>query len=471
MKKSVFLFTVSRILSDFFAIFLACLCAYFLRMQFFVIFDLSAPTTLFPFSAFCFFALKISIFLIIIFSTNGRYRFGEDEKILDEVLHIFWAFSSGMALLLVGFFFAKFYFFSRFIFLATWALGMIFLLLGRSFLRILRQNFYEFGFGRIKILILANGKVGREVINFLIKDPSYEIIGILTEMPSKNKTIAQIPVFGVFDDLEKILKGFPIDEILLASEKSSEKITEKLVRIAHIFHKKFRFLPDELALDLAAVRISTLGEFPIITLENTKIDGWSLISKKIFDTILAFLALIVLSPLFLWIAFKIRQEDQGAIFYVSQRVGKNGRFFPCFKFRTMVRDADKLKKKLKNERKGGVLFKIKNDPRITKFGKFLRTWSFDEFPQFFNVLRGEMSLIGPRPHLPEEVRKYKKDDHRVLSICPGITGFAQIHGRSSLNFEEEMNYELFYLKNWTFLLDLMIFFKTIFLVLKKENAD
>ncbi len=440
-------------------------------MQFFGFFDLSAPTTLFPFHAFCFFALKIASFLVIVFAINGRYRFEEDEKILDEILHIFWVFSSGMALLLVGFFFAKFYFFSRFIFLATWFMGGVFILLGRFFLRIIRQNFYEFGLGRIKILILANGKIGRETIDFLVKNPSYEVVGILTETVTKNKMIAKIPVFGVFNDLEKILKELQVDEILLAAAKSSEKITEKLVRITHIYHKKFRFLPDELALDLASVKISTLGEFPIITLENTKIDGWSLISKKIFDLILASLALIILSPLFLWIIFKIKKEDKISVFYTSRRVGKNGRFFPCFKFRTMVMDADKMKKKLKNERKGGVLFKVKNDPRITKFGKFLRMWSFDELPQLLNVLRGEMSLIGPRPHLPEEVKQYKRDDRRVLSICPGITGFAQIHGRSSLRFEEEMNYELFYLKNWTFLLDLTIFVKTILLVLKKENAD
>jgi len=440
-------------------------------MEFFGIFDLPAPTTLFPFYGFCFFATKVSVFLVIVFAGNGRYKFGEDEKILDEFIHVFWAFASGMALLLVSFFFAKFYFFSRFVFLATWGLGVFFLFLGRSFLRIVRQNFYEFGLGRIKVLVLADGKIGHETIEFLRNDPSYEIIGILTEVTSKNKTITKIPVLGVFNDLERILKEFPLDEIFLASEKSSEKITEKLVRIAHVYHKKFRFLPDELALDLAAVRISTLGKFPIITLENTKIDGWALISKQMFDVVLALTALIVLSPLFLWIAFKIRKEDKASIFYTSQRVGKNGRFFPCYKFRTMVAGADKMKKKLVNERKGGVFFKVKNDPRITKFGKFLRAWSLDELPQLFNVLRGEMSLIGPRPHLPEEVKKYKNDDRVILSICPGITGFAQIHGRSSLEFKDEMNYELFYLKNWTFILDLTIFFKTIFLVFKKENAD
>ena len=139
----------------------------------------------------------------------------------------------------------------------------------------------------------------------------------------------------------------------------------------------------------------------------------------------------------------------------------------------MVPDADEKKKKLlkKNQRKGGVLFKMDNDPRITKLGKILRKWSIDELPQLWNVIRGDMSLIGPRPHLPEEVRKYAKDDLRVLSIRPGITGFAQVNGRSSLSFKEEMNYELFYLKNWSFKLDIIIFIKSLLVVLKRKNVS
>lgn len=138
----------------------------------------------------------------------------------------------------------------------------------------------------------------------------------------------------------------------------------------------------------------------------------------------------------------------------------------------MVPDAEKQKKKLlkKNDRKGGVLFKLENDPRVTSLGKFLRKTSLDELPQLWNVFWGDMSLIGPRPHLPEEVKKYDADHHPLLSIKPGITGYAQINGRSKLSFEEEMKYELFYLKHWNLWLDLIILIKTIWIVLRRKNS-
>jgi lipopolysaccharide/colanic/teichoic acid biosynthesis glycosyltransferase len=190
--------------------------------------------------------------------------------------------------------------------------------------------------------------------------------------------------------------------------------------------------------------------------------------------IVASVATIVLSPLFAVVAWKVWRENKSApIVYASKRVGKNGKEFNCLKFRTMVPDADEKKKKLlkKNQRKGGVLFKMEDDPRITSLGKVLRKWSLDELPQLWNVVQGHMSLIGPRPHLPEEVRKYAKDDLRVLSIRPGITGFAQINGRSSLSFKEEMNYELFYLKNWSFKLDIIIFLKSLWVVVKRKDVS
>ena len=475
MKKSEILFTLSRIFCDALMIFLALVLAYLLRMDWFEYLNLPAPTSLpFAFINFQIFSFKITSVLIFIFAINGRYKFYQDEKIWDEIWNIFWTFSSGMALLLVLFFFIKFYFFSRFIFGMAWGLGILFIFLGRFFLRCIRRIFWKYGYGKVKILILGNGRIARHSIRFLEKNLKFEIVGILTEKKIEQKNFENHPILGVFNDLEKILQEQKINEILLAYENSSEKITPRLVRIAHINHVKFRFLPDELGLDLAAVNISTLGDFPLVTLKNTKMDGWGLVLKNFLDFLLAFCLIFFLLPIFLIIYFLIWIENPKApIFYKSKRVGKNNKLFNCLKFRTMVPDADQMKKKLldKNERKDGILFKMQDDPRVTKIGKFLRKWSLDELPQLFNVIFGQMSLIGPRPHLPEEVKKYEKDNLRILSIRPGVTGFSQINGRSSLTFEEEIKFELFYLKNWSLRLDLIIFFKTIFLVLKGENAS
>ncbi len=218
----------------------------------------------------------------------------------------------------------------------------------------------------------------------------------------------------------------------------------------------------------------SFGKMPIVDLYVTKISGWPKVFKAIFDKIFATISLLVLSPVFLIIGFLIwRPAKKDPIFYKSIRIGKNGHPFNCFKFRSMVVGAEKMKAKLlsKNERKGGVLFKIKDDPRITPIGKFLREWSLDELPQLFNVLKGDMSIIGPRPHLPEEVTLCSERQQYLLGILPGLSGFAQINNRgdTKLSFEEEMRYELFYLKNWNFWLDLTILFKTIWILVQRKN--
>lgn len=472
MKKSEFLFTFGRILNDGVMIFLALLFAYFLRMRWFGILDLSPPTTLFPLDLFYAFAFKIAVVLIAIMALNGRYKFYTDEKIWDEMLHVFWTYSAGMALVLVVFFFSQFTFFSRFIFGMAWVVGLIFILCGRIGLRKGREFLHQKGYGKVGILILGTGGIASQAIDILRKNPKYKVLGVLSDKPTKEEKFEKVKIVGAFKDFEKLLKELKPDEVLIASE--TQKITSKLVRIAHINHVKFRFLPDELGLDLAAVTVSTLGNLPLITLQSTKLGRWGYVIKSGIDILAALVTLILTSPVFAIVAWKIWREDRSApIFYKSKRVGKGGKEFYCLKFRTMIPNADEKKKELlkKNERKGGVLFKMEKDPRITKLGKVLRKWSLDELPQLLNVLKGDMSLIGPRPHLPEEVEKYPKDDLRVLSIKPGITGFAQINGRSSLSFEEEMNYELFYIKNWSFRLDVIIFIKSVLVVVKQKDVS
>jgi exopolysaccharide biosynthesis polyprenyl glycosylphosphotransferase len=377
-----------------------------------------------------------------------------------------------MALVLVVFFFSQFTFFSRFIFGMAWISGLVLILGGRVSLRKGREFLHQKGFGKVGILILGTGTIARQAIILLKKNPKYKILGVLSEKKSLEQTFEKVKILGTFAHFESLIKKHHPDEVLIASE--TQKITSQLVRIAHIHHVKFRFLPDELGLDLAAVTVSTLGNLPLITLQHTKLGRWGYVIKSGIDIFIALIALILISPIGIVIAWKIWKEDRSApIFYASRRVGKGGKEFLCLKFRTMIPNAEQKKKSLlqKNERKGDVLFKIKEDPRITALGKILRQWSLDELPQLLNVLKGDMSLIGPRPHLPEEVKKYPKDDLRVLSIKPGMTGFSQINGRSSLSFEEEMNYELFYIKNWSFRLDAIIFIKSIFVVFRKQNVS
>ncbi|MBT3349299.1 sugar transferase [bacterium] len=458
MRKVDIFFALGRILSDGVMIFFALMGAYLFRMHWFGFFGLSAPTTLVPFELFQMYALKLTSALLGIFALNGRYNFDADEKIWDELRSIFWTLTTGLAIIIVLFFFRQSQFFSRWIFGAAWGFSIVLVFCGRLIVRHFRRTWWKNGFGRIRVLLLGTGKLSEEIQKFFEKSPRYALLEIVPEKK--------------FGQLGKFLKSWHPSLVLLATDEPSQQRTGALARLAHSHHADFHFLPDEAALDLAAVEISTLKNHPVLKLKSTRIGGWGAVIKSGIDRTTAAAGLTIFSPIFAAIAWKIWKQDRGPIFYGSTRIGKNGKMFRCWKFRSMVMNADAQKKKLmkKNERKGGVLFKMENDPRVTEFGNFLRKTSLDELPQLWNILCGEMSLIGPRPHLPEEVKKYDADHHPLLSIKPGLTGYAQINGRSSLSFDDEMKYELFYLKNWSPWLDLIIFLKTIFLVLQRKNS-
>jgi len=475
MRKTDIAFTLARIVSDGIAIFAALVLAYFFRMSWFP--DLGVGEGALPlvmWSWYQMFAAEIMAMLLVIFAVNGRYKFHADEKSWDEVRHIFWAFSAGLALVIVLFFFQKFTFFSRLLLGVAWVSGLTFLIAGRQGVRWIRRRMWQHGYGQFHILVLGSGRLAKETIQFLKQTQQYKIIGVLHEPESKITSLGGIRVIGSFDDLEKFLIKLRPTDVLLASDYSSKVDTAHLARLTHVHHTRFQFLPDESSLDLASVESAQLGAFPMLKLHATQLDGWGYVTKSLIEHVFAGTALLALSPLILFVALKIKFSSlKSPILYGSKRIGTSGNTFKCWKFRTMVPDAEALKKDLlkKNERKGGVLFKIKNDPRITPFGKLLRKTSIDEIPQLWNVLCGNMSLIGPRPHLPEEVEQYEAEHKLLLSIKPGITGYAQIHGRSSLSFDDEMRYELFYLKNWSPWLDVIIFFKTIKLVCGREDAE
>lgn len=180
---------------------------------------------------------------------------------------------------------------------------------------------------------------------------------------------------------------------------------------------------------------------------------------------LSVILLTLLMPAWLLLSFTIVLESPGFPFYISNRVGRGGKKFSMIKFRSMNRDAESIKSQMHNERTDGPLFKLTNDPRITKLGKWIRRWSIDEVPQILNVLRGDMSFIGPRPHLPNEVSQYSEKQRQVLTIKPGITGMAQVYGRDKNTFDREIELDLFYIENWSLLLDtkiLLLTFRAVF---------
>lgn len=194
--------------------------------------------------------------------------------------------------------------------------------------------------------------------------------------------------------------------------------------------------------------------------------------KRIFDVLLSVMGLIVLSPLMLVIAYKIKEEDGGPIIYKQVRVGKDGHHFEMYKFRSMVTNADRLLEKLKDQNEvDGAMFKMKNDPRITQTGHFIRKHSLDELPQLINVLKGDMSLVGPRPLLVDYLQYYNDEQIKRHNVLPGLTGWAQINGRNSITWEEKFKLDLWYVNNYSLKLDIKILFMTIYKVLKRDGIN
>jgi len=268
--------------------------------------------------------------------------------------------------------------------------------------------------------------------------------------------------------LQQLVAHCHPDLVLQTDPDPSSKETVMLIDYCRSHHVGYAFLPPVFADVPHQLVVERLGFLPIVRFCPTRIDGWGKVWKRLFDIVASAALLIILSPILLLLSFLVLLTNGWPIFHVSHRVGEHAEgIIPVLKFRSMVRDAEVKKQELfaKNERKDGPLFKIKNDPRITYVGRFLRRFDLDELPQLLNVLVGQMSLIGPRPHLQEEVNKYGLYERRVFAVKPGISGLAQISGRSNLTFHEEVRLDLQYVEEWSFLLDLWIVWRTIFVVI------
>jgi len=288
------------------------------------------------------------------------------------------------------------------------------------------------------------------------------VVGICLAGESLESEIAGVPVFGGIDDTALAVHKFDADTVaVLACPELNGTRLRELAWELEDWGTQVYVAPA--LLDVAGPRttIRPIAGLPLLHLDHPELSGGRQILKAIFDRAMAATALILLAPVFAAIALIIRAGDGGPAFFKQIRVGQNGQVFRVWKFRTMVVDAEKQKDLLNAHNEGnGVLFKVRRDPRITKAGAWLRRYSLDELPQLFNVLLGDMSLVGPRPALPEETAKYGRHMLRRLAVKPGITGLWQVSGRSDLSIDDSVRLDVRYVENWSLLLDLQILWKT-----------
>ena len=461
MKKSELFFGIIKIPMDFLMTVLAFIIAYNFRLYADKnnLFEKAIDYAVLPsLNEYLSFSIYAAAALVFIFAINKMYTLKITQKFSKEAKKTTFLCGIWVMTIITYYFFIREFPFSRLAILFSWSFTLITILFGRAFINIIQRICLLSGIGKRRIIIFGSNAITNEIKEKILKDPIYEIVASI-------KT---------FKELEN--SKIKADELIQTNSNISDNQNEIILDFCETNHINYRFIPDLLEVQRTNIEIETMYGIPVIKINPTPLEGWGKVLKRILDIIGASLGLIILSPIMILTALSIKIDSKGPILFSKldngepvKRVGQKGKKFIFYKFRSMYPNTHKLRyEKLsgKNTRKDGPLVKIKNDPRVTSVGKFIRKYSIDELPQLWNVLIGNMSLVGPRPHLPEEVAQYKKHQRFVLTIKPGVTGLPQISGRSDLNFEEEVKLDRYYIENWSTWMDIKIIFKTIFVVLR-----
>ncbi len=305
----------------------------------------------------------------------------------------------------------------------------------------------------------------------IAKQYGYKIVAIISDNEQiKSKYSETYKIHNKNIDIDKFLSENTIDEVIYCIDEIEAEEIRNLVYSCSEVGVNFQLQSQLFSLIAAKSQLNFMGEIPLLSISATSTDFFALSVKKIFDFFFSFFTLLFSFPIMIMIAIAIKIGSKGSILFKQKRVGLRGRIFTMLKFRTMVVDAEKFKDELISENEvDGPVFKIKNDPRVTKIGAFLRKTSLDEFPQFINVLKGDMSIVGPRPPIQEEVEKYERWQLRRLSMKPGITCIWQVTGRNNISFDDWMKMDLQYIDTWSLRLDIMLIFKTINAIIKRTG--
>jgi len=363
--------------------------------------------------------------------------------------------------------------FARGYVMIAFPLGTLLLLVGRWCARrwLVRQR--ELGYLSDRVLLVGDHADLSPLITALHRTPSagYNVLGACID-DAPGIRIGGVPVVGGCSDV--VVRAMDMDVDVVAVSSSSGLGSEGLRRLGWALEgTDIDLVVAPGIMDVAGPRVMTrpVQGLPLIHVEAPTFVGPQLVFKRTVDRIGAAIGLLLLAPVLAVIALLIVLDDRGPVFFSQERMGRDGRPFKLVKFRSMATDAEaRLAQLMAGNEGSGPLFKLKEDPRVTRIGAFIRKYSLDELPQLINVVRGEMSLVGPRPPLPREVAEYEDATHRRLLVKPGMTGLWQISGRSDLSWEEAVRLDLYYVENWTPLLDLMILWRTVRVVTSPDKA-
>ncbi|MFH0780140.1 MAG: sugar transferase [Parcubacteria group bacterium] len=473
-KQAELFFTFLKIPADYLTLVVAGLLAYYIRFEQ-TVRELRPVIFELPFKDYFYYTLFVAVIWLIFFAWAGLYSF-QRRKITAEFSRVILACSTGMTAVIIYMFFVRQMFSSRFIILIALILSVILIAIERSLLRKIQNYALSRGWGSHKVIIIGQDKDTDEIVA-TFENQSYLGYKIVARIRNFERISA--------NELMQLHQKYKIDEIIQADSTLSRKYSIALIDFCNEHNIIFKYAAGPFESRTRNVEVHMIAGVPLVEIKKTKLDGWGKIIKRLIDLIFSTILIIIFSPLMLVIAILIKMEDKGPAIYKNERVARKGAF-NVYKFRSMyvkycigkqfekcIKQSDALKFETelikKNSERQGPVYKILKDPRRTKIGRFIERTSIDELPQLFNVWIGNMSLVGPRPHQPREVDKYAKHHRQVLDIKPGMTGFAQISGRSDLDFEDEVRLDAYYIENWSLALDFWIILKTPWIVLKRKS--
>lgn len=460
MKKADLVFGIARVPLDFCMLLAAGAVAYLLRTQ---ILDFYRPALFqleLPFLRYMVLVAGASLLVIGAYAASGLYSLKIRLSRWEEFGKVLVATSAGVLAVIVTIFLRQELFNSRFLVLGWWLLALLFVSLARLAVRRIRSRAVgRFGYGIHRIAVIGNDATTHALMDTIIADPSmgWRIAGHLLELS--------------LSTLEELMRSEGIDEVLLGNPNMPTADVAALIEWCHERHVLFKFVPNISYMLTMHYDVETVGRVPVIELKRSSLDGWGKVAKRSMDIALSVLGLVVCIPIFAVTAIAIKWETAGPVFVRLRRVSRNKEFF-LYKFRSMVENAEELKPYLfaLNERADGPLWKMRDDPRVTRVGKVIRKFRIDELPQFANILKGEMSLVGPRPHQPDEIARYQKHHKKVLAVDAGATGLAQISGSSDLPFDQEVAIDSYYIDHWSLWMDMKIILQTALRVVRDRSA-
>ncbi|MDQ7027940.1 MAG: sugar transferase [Anaerolineae bacterium] len=459
---------------DVLLVFVAFGIAYYLRYQWQVfrpVFDPSR-SDFFPYLPY---AALYALVMWVNYRSNGLYKQVRGRAWLEEVVLIGNGVTTATVILLAVYFALQPLVTSRLMLAYVAGISLVLLAVARIIRRMVLAHFRNKGIGVHRVLIVGMGDVGQSVLRTLVsrRELGYTVVGYLDDNPERGEVdLGRVSGLGKIENLENVILAQGIDLVIVTLRWEYYDTIIEIARTARQEQIDVRVVPDIFQLNLRQVQVENLDGIPLLGIGSVpELRGASRLLKRVLDMAIVLLA----APLWLLflavISIAIKLEDGGSILYKTKRVGEHGREFFMYKFRSMIPDADKYRQQLIAQHEQDPRHpKIVDDPRITKVGKFIRRTSLDELPNLLNVLRGEMSLVGPRPPLPDEVALYEQWHRQRLQTIPGITGLWQVSGRSEVPFDEMVLMDIYYIENWSVLFDVQILFMTIPKVLLRRGA-